>query len=227
MRIVLPSGTPAEIATPDPTGAAAGLGLVVGTDIWGLRPLFDEHAARFARELPAVVCVPEPFPGRDDLGTDLDRRQAATAAKRDVDTFRDYAEAVAELRGRGCTRFGLLGFCLGGMYAHKAAPTGLFDRIVSFYGMIRLPADWAAGPDHVEPLAALARGGADRVLAFVGGRDGYTPPEAVADLRAAGVQVVEYPEGEHGFAHDAARPTHRPDDTADAFARAYAWLRSA
>ena len=69
MRISLVSGTPAELVVPD--GGAA-LGLVVGTDIWGLRPLFDAHAARFAAELPAVVCVPEPFPGRDDLGTDID-----------------------------------------------------------------------------------------------------------------------------------------------------------
>jgi dienelactone hydrolase len=222
MRISLASGTPAELVVPD--GGAA-LGLVVGTDIWGLRPLFEEHAARFAAELPAVVSVPEPFPGRDDLGTDIDRRQAATAAKRDDDTLRDLAGAVDVLRARGCERFGMIGFCMGGMYCHKAAPTGLFDRIVSFYGMIRLPAAWALGPDQGEPLAALARGGADRVLAFVGGRDEYTPPADVAALEAIGAQVVRYPEGEHGFAHDASRTTHRADDAADAFARAYAWLR--
>ena len=37
--------------------------------------------------------------------------------------------------------------------------------------------------------------------------------------------VVRYPEAEHGFAHDANRPAHRPDDAADAFARAREWLR--
>ena len=218
----LPSGTPAEFVVPD---GGAPLGLVVATDIWGLRPLFDEHAARFAAELPAVVCVPEPFPGRDDLGTDLDRRQVATAAKRDDDTLGDLVAAVDVLRARGCERFGMIGFCMGGMYCHKAAPTGVFDRIVSFYGMIRLPAAWALGQDQGEPLVALARGGDDRVLAFVGGRDEYTPLADVAALEATRAHVVRYPEAEHGFAHDASRTTHRPGDAADAFARAYAWLR--
>ena len=187
-----------------PDGGAA-LGLVVATDIWGPRPLFEEHAARFAAELPAVVCVPEPFRGRDDLGTDIDRRQAATAVKRDDETLRDLAGAIDVLRSRGCEQFGRIGFCMGGMYCHKAAPTALFDRIASFYGMIRLPAQWAAGPDQGEPLAALARGGAGRVLAFVVGRDEYTPPADVAALEATGAHVVRYPEGEHGFAHDASR----------------------
>jgi len=37
--------------------------------------------------------------------------------------------------------------------------------------------------------------------------------------------VVRYADAEHGFAHDASRPTHRADDAADAFARAKAWLQ--
>jgi dienelactone hydrolase len=50
------------------------------------------------------------------------------------------------------------------------------------------------------------------------------PAAAVEELAATGVTVVRYAEAEHGFAHDAARPAHRPADAADAFARAYAWL---
>ena len=33
----------------------------------------------------------------------------------------------------------VLGFCMGGMYALKAAATDRFDRAVSFYGMVRVP----------------------------------------------------------------------------------------
>jgi carboxymethylenebutenolidase len=62
------------------------------------------------------------------------------------------------------------------------------------------------------------------VLAVIGGHDSFTPDADVADLRATGAEVVVYPEGEHGFAHDASRPTHRADDAADAFARAMAFL---
>ena len=66
----------------------------------------------------------------------------------------------------------------------------------------------------------------DRILAIIGGRDDYTPPADVDALAATGVTVVRYPEAEHGFAHDASRPSHRADDAADAFARARAWLTS-
>jgi dienelactone hydrolase len=46
----------------------------------------------------------------------------------------------------------------------------------------------------------------------------------VEDLRSTGVTVAFYPQAEHGFAHDASRPTHRPDDARDAFERAKNWL---
>jgi dienelactone hydrolase len=45
----------------------------------------------------------------------------------------------------------------------------------------------------------------------------------VAALRATGCNIVEYA-AEHGFAHDASRPSHRKEDAADAFARTRAWL---
>jgi carboxymethylenebutenolidase len=62
------------------------------------------------------------------------------------------------------------------------------------------------------------------VLGIIGEKDPYTPAEQVDELRATGVTVVVYPDAEHGFAHDAARPAHRVDDAADAFARTKAWL---
>ena len=54
MRITLPSGTPAELATPaDPPAR----GLVVVPDIGGLRPLFDEHVDRLAADTGWAVVV--------------------------------------------------------------------------------------------------------------------------------------------------------------------------
>ena len=38
------------------------------------------------------------------------------------------------------------------------------------------------------------------------------------------VTVVRYPDAEHGFVHDPDRPAHRPDDAADAWRRAVAFL---
>jgi carboxymethylenebutenolidase len=72
-----------------------------------------------------------------------------------------------------------------------------------------------------------APGTAERVLAMMGTADPYTPAEHLAELEAAGGTVVRYQDAEHGFVHDPSRPTHRPDDAADAWQRAIAWLTSA
>jgi carboxymethylenebutenolidase len=111
------------------------------------------------------------------------------------------------------------------MFTLKAARSDRFARLVAFYGMIRVPTQWQ-GPGQGEPLEHLAVGHPDRVLAIIAERDHFTPPEDVAALEALGVTVVRYPEAEHAFAHDASRPIHRPDDAADAFARAREWLTS-
>jgi carboxymethylenebutenolidase len=116
---------------------------------------------------------------------------------------------------------------MGGMYALKVASIGAVDRTVAFYGMIRVPPTWE-GPEQAQPLDLLhRRSPRTQVLAIVGGRDPYTPPADVAELAEVdGVTVVQYPEAEHGFVHDATRPAHRPEDAADAWSRATEFLRS-
>jgi dienelactone hydrolase len=74
--------------------------------------------------------------------------------------------------------------------------------------------------DHLQ----AAPGTAERVLAVMGTADPYTPAEHLAELEAAGGTVVRYEGAEHGFVHDPSRPAHRPDDAADAWQRAIAWL---
>ena len=218
MRITLPSGTPAEISTV----ANPAMGLVIATDIFGLRPLYDDLAVRLSSEWNMNVVVVEPFPGRD-LGPDINSRQAAVPSIDDEIHLRDLEEAAD---ATGANTVGLLGFCLGGMYTFKAARSNRFARFVAFYGMIKLPEAWRS-PTQGEPLGMLISGNADSVLAIIGGKDHYTPLADVDELRSTGATVVFYPEGEHGFAHDASRPTHRTEDAADAFARAKKWLLSA
>lgn len=216
MRIVLPSGTAAEIARPagEPT-----MGLVIAPDIFGLRPLFDDLVARLADDWQMVVCAVEPFPGAD-LGADVGPRFEAVPQLDDDEVLRDLLEGAD---ATGCDRVGLMGFCMGGMYAFKAARSDRFAAIASFYGMIRLPDTWRGAGQH-EPLDILTAGHSDRVLAILGEKDPYTPSADIEALGASGVVCVVYPEAEHGFAHDAARPAHRADDAADAFARARDWL---
>ncbi|HEV8298850.1 MAG TPA: dienelactone hydrolase family protein [Acidimicrobiales bacterium] len=217
MRISLPSGTTAELARPsgDPT-----MGLVVIPDIMGLRPLFDEHCARLAQDNGWAVCAFELFAGREHLD-----RDARMIAAKDNDDTRILGDALAAARATGCERVGIVGFCMGGMYALKSVRTGRFARTVAFYGMIRVPEQWR-GPGHREPLDALETGDATSVLEIVGTIDTWTPPADVAALEATGATVVRYEGADHAFAHDPARPVHRPADAADAWSRAMAWLRS-
>ena len=217
MRITLPSGTAAELARPP---GEPSFGLVVAPDLFGLRPLYDDLTARFACELDAVVVAAEPFPG-PDLSAEIASRVAALPGKTDALSLSDLVEAAD---ATGQARVALIGFCMGGMYAFKASALGRFDRIVAFYGMIRLPESWR-GAGQGEPLDALAKADTSRVLAIIGDHDTYTPPPDVQALEATGVRVVRYAEAEHGFAHDASRAMHRADDAADAFRRAYAHLR--
>ena len=218
MRITLPSGTPAEIVRhPSPS-----MGLVVAPDIFGLRPLFDDFVARISAEWGMSVIAVEPFPGKH-LGPDVQQRFEAVPTLSDDDNLRDLTEAADEL---GTDVTGLIGFCMGGMYCFKAAKVERFARIASFYGMITLTPDWH-GPHQAEPLTVMLSGYPEQVLAIIGGKDHYTPEADVDQLRSTGAQVVVYPDAEHGFAHDASRPAHRPEDAADAFLRTKNWMLSA
>jgi len=216
MRITLPSGTECEI---DRTVAKPKMGLVIAPDIFSLRGLYDVLVKRLANEWQMAVCAVEPFPGKT-LGPEIEPRFAAVPELDDDKHLRDLHEAADAL---GTTEVGLMGFCMGGMYCHKAARSDRFARISSFYGMIHIPDGWVSATQG-DPLTYLEGGNADRVLAIIGSLDPYTPPEQVLELRAAGVTVQEYPEAVHGFAHDAARPAHRAHDAQDAFSRTRDWL---
>jgi len=215
MRIVLPSGTQASVSLED----KAAMGLVIAPDIFGLRPLFDDMVERLSREWQMSVIAVEPFPGQT-LSEEIADRFAAAAHLDDELHLRDLTEAADYL---GTSRVGLMGFCIGGMYCFKAGRSSRFDRIASFYGMIHVPEAWA-GPGQGDPIEQLRAGHPDRVLALIGTQDPYTPPDHVNELRAVGVSVREYPEAVHAFAHDPARPVHRPDDAADAFSATRNWL---
>ena len=218
MRTTLPSGRPVEVARPA-DGRDPSRGLVVLPDIGGLRPLFDEHVARLADGNGWAVAAIEPWPGREDLPLEVRLESVGTIGDDEL-----LADAAAAADLLAVEPVGVVGFCMGGMFTLKAAGTGRFHRAVAFYGMIRVPDRWRGPGTTVEPLDAVRAPGACPALAIVGGVDPWTPSDDVDALEAAGVEVVRYPEADHGFAHDAGRPAHRPDDAADAWARAVAFL---
>src|SRR5437868_2424838 len=210
--MTLPSGTPAELARADNTD----VGIAMHPDIAGLRPLFDDHCARLASE-GFTTCAIEPWPGQEDLP--IEKRLEAPL---DLDRVLGDLQAAAD--ATECERVGVMGFCMGGMQVFRAAGTGRFQRAVAFYGMIMPPEHWRfAGRD---PLDMLQEPEACPTLAILGGKDRWTPGDNIGKLRQLpNVEIAFYPEADHGFAHDAERPTHRAEDAADAWRRAKDFVR--
>src|SRR5688500_17714839 len=117
---MLTSGTAVEQIRPE--GATAGL--VVVPDIMGLRPLFDEHVARLVDDTGWAVAAYEVFPGQESIA--LEERMAAMPSMSDDRWVTDAVACANLLDVEGPV--GILGFCMGGMVALKAAATGRFHR---------------------------------------------------------------------------------------------------
>jgi len=205
------------------------LGIALHPDIMGIRPLFDDICRRLATN-GFAVCCPEPFtraPADVRVGTDVPVRMQQFGQMDDdvqlgdLDAAADYLVVHDDV-----ARVTVMGFCMGGMQVLKAAAGDRFDRAVSFYGMVR-PPEPMRGPKMRAPLDAAAT--VCPTLAIFGGIDGLAPSDDVEALRAAWAdrpdcEIVVYPEADHAFVHDPARPVHRPDDAADAWARALEFL---
>ena len=212
-----------------PEGVPVG-GIALHPDIMGIRPLFDDLCRRLATN-GFAVCCPEPFTrAPDDVrATDDPTVRMAYVPQLDDEKQLGDLEAAADyvVVHDDVARVAVMGFCMGGMYALKAAATGRFDRAVAYYGMIRVPEGWR-GEALAEPLATASS--VCPTLAIFGDADPYTPAADIDALRATWAdrddcEIVVYPEAEHGFVHGPDRPAHRPDDAADAWERALAFLR--
>ena len=207
-------------------------GIALHPDIMGIRPLFDDICRRLATH-GFAVCAPEPFtraPAEIRASTDVPARMAAVGEMDDALQLGDLDAAADFLVVHDDVhRVAVLGFCMGGMQALKAAAGDRFDRAVSFYGMVRPPQPMQ-GPRVRLPLDAAAT--VVPTLTLLGGVDALVPPADVDALRGAWAdrpdcEIVVYPEADHAFVHDPARPVHRSDDAADAWTRALSFLTRA
>lgn len=197
-------------------------GIALHPDIMGIRPLFDDLCRRLATH-GFAVCCPEPFARAP---AEVSAAEAPAARMAYVNQLDD-ALQIGDLEAAAdflvvhddVTEVAVMGFCMGAMYAMKAAAGDRFDRAVAFYGMIRVPEDWR-GPALREPLETITE--VCPTLAVFGGVDHFTPPADIGALRTAWAgrpdcQVVLYPEADHGFIHVPERPSHRAEDAADAW----------
>ncbi len=216
-RITLPTGTPAIVGRPD---GEVTRGLVLWPDIGGLRPVFEDHVTRLATDHSWVVCAIEPFPGNESM--DLQQRFAAMPSASDAAKLADLDAAVDVCAAAGATDVGVIGFCMGGMLAMKSLASSRIDRAVAFYGMIRVPADWR-GPELGDAIDVVRDRPRD-LLGVFGMQDPWCPVEQIDELAELGAHLARYPDADHGWAHDSTRDGYRPDDAADAWARAERFL---
>jgi carboxymethylenebutenolidase len=219
-------GEPVEAIHARPLGVPT-IGVVLHPDVMGIRPLFDDVCRRLAT-YGLAVCAPEPFPHLD--GAEAQDALARMGRVKDLEDEVQIGnlERAADwlVVNDDVSEVAIVGFCMGGMYALKAASTGRFDRAVAFYGMIRVPEDWRS-PVLAEPLDGIAD--ACPTLAIFGSEDHWTPAADIDALREAwsgrpDCEVVVYDGADHGFLHDADRPAHRATDAADAWSRALRFI---
>lgn len=204
-------------------------GLVVHPDVGGIRPLFDDICRRLATHGFAVLC-PEPFARLHAAGVDLSEIGTRMGRVKDLDDavqLGDLTRSADRLVvDDDVSEVSVLGFCMGGMYALKAAALDRFDHAVSFYGMVRVPEAWQA-PGQRDALDTAAD--VCPTLAIFAENDAMVSLADVDALRTAWTgrddcEIVVYPEAEHGFVHDPDRPIHRADDAADAWSRTLSFL---
>src|SRR5689334_22922129 len=184
-------------------------GVVLHTDIMGVRPLFDDMARRIATH-GFAVCMPEPFVRLSEMQREnVEARMAAVPELDDATQLNDLDAAANRLVIEDdVSTVSVLGFCIGGYYTFKAAASGRFDRAVGFYGMLRTPPNWKSA-SHRDPLDTIAD--ACPTLAIFGSNDTFTPPEDIDALRNAWAnrsdcEIVVIEGAEHGFVHDPDRP---------------------
>lgn len=166
---------------------------IFGNDA-GTIGLAESFAGRgFAVGLPTLF-------GRGDAGPcgfDEAGKARAFARMRAFDREQGLADLTgwcARLRAAGNGKLVVLGICFGGHLAVLLNAAGEVDGVVTVHG---------GGLEKTLGQAASMK--APMSLHF-GGDDGSTPPEAIAQVRAAfagrgDVQIAVHPGAVHGFAH--------------------------
>ncbi len=215
-----------------PEGAGPFPIVLVNEEIFGVHDYIKDVCRRLAKQGYAAVAV-EIYARLADLAHANDPASlipTVVAKKPDAEMLSDSDSAVAFAASHGGdgTRVGVIGFCRGGRNTWLyAAHSKTVKAAIAFYGPL------GGNPTDLQPTPAGVAASQINcpVLGLYGGKDPGIPVEAVrkaeADAKAAGkkVEIVIYPDAPHGF-HADYRPSYRPTEAADAWARMGAWLKS-
>jgi carboxymethylenebutenolidase len=217
---------------------AASPAVVMIHDVWGLSAHTRDYASRLANEGFAVLAIDLYRRARPEKIEDPGRFMRALS---DPQVLGDLGLAAHFLAARPETngRVGVLGFCMGGMYALMAGCADLgFAASVPFYGLLShghgILHDPAGLDPAVKPREPIAMAAELRcpMLAFFGDQDTFIPLEDVRKLERslararAGAEIVVVPGAGHAFMNDTRPDAYRPEAAADAWRRTADFLRA-
>jgi carboxymethylenebutenolidase len=212
-----------------PAGEGPFPAVVIAHEIFGPTDHIRDVARRFAGEGFAAL-VPDLWfrEGGTKGETDVPTLRAFVATLPDARITGDLAAGARYLKTRPFVRvdgIGVVGFCLGGIYAfHAACEKGAVQACVDFYGRLVVA---ETGP--LKHKSNLERVGELRCpfLGIFGALDASIPLTQMLQLKSklrAGSAVIAYPRAGHAFFNDT-RPEFRPEEAADAWRRTVAFLR--
>lgn len=188
---------PAYLAGKDGDGRAA---IIVIPEIFGVNPGIRAKCDAWAKEgyLAAAPDIFWRFAAGEELDPDVpEQLQKAfdNMGKFDPDAcVRDIEALIHWLkRERGCTKVGLVGFCLGGRMAYMAATRTDIDASVGYYGVM------------IDQMLGEAHAIANPLMLHIPQADHLVSPEAQAKIHAEldphpKVTLHDYPGLDHGFA---------------------------
>jgi carboxymethylenebutenolidase len=179
--------------------AGTGPGLVLIQEIWGVNDHIRAVAEQYALD-GFVVLAPDVF-WRQQTRTNLDYTEAGTTEAFTLMNGTDFTQAaedvvtaVEHLRGlpQVSGKVGVLGFCMGGQLAYRAAASGKPDAAVSYYG--------GGIHNHLDLAGQISQ----PILFHYAGLDGLIPASAVDQVRKAfegqeHAKIHNYEGVDHGF----------------------------
>lgn len=193
--------------------AAGKPGVIVLQEWWGLVPHIKDIAGRFAAQ-GYVALAPDLYHGKSTVDA-----EEATHLMKGLDWGRATAEIAAAVRHlrevEGCTRVGVVGFCMGGALTVIAATQPGVDAYAAFYGF---PPKGAADLDKIS---------APGLILFGEHETYFSVPDAKALAerqcsRGIPTEVVVYPGAGHAFFNDTRPEAFHKDAANDAWQRTLA-----
>ncbi len=212
-------------------------GLVILQEIWGVNAHIRSVAEQYASD-GYVVLAPDLFwrlQPRVDLGYDEAGTAQAFGFRKGIDldlADRDIAATADALRAMTAVAggVGVVGYCLGGMLAYRAAFKAGLDCAVCYYGggiAQQLELASSSSSSSSPPSSPPSSRNVPLALHF-GDKDAHIGPDQVATIRTAlaarpEVRIDTYANADHGF-NCWARPSYHQQSAALAHGRSLAFL---